>query len=95
MLIRQGRRQLGYGEYHLIVVTDGQASSGQDPTGVVDEILASSPVVIHTIGFCIGEDHSLNQKGRVLYRTAQNAAELREGLEQVLAEAPDFTVTQF
>ena len=31
----------------------------------------------------------------MLYRTAQNAAELREGLEQVLAEAPDFTVTQF
>ena len=94
-LIRQGRRQLGYGEYHLVVVTDGQASSGQDPTLVVNEILADSPVVIHTIGFCIGDDHSLNQRGRVLYRTAQTAAELREGLEQVLAEAPDFTVTQF
>jgi hypothetical protein len=34
---------------------------GQDPTGAVKAILERSPVVLHTIGFCIGTKHSLNQ----------------------------------
>jgi Mg-chelatase subunit ChlD len=94
-LTDQGRSQLGYGEYHLVVVTDGEASKGQDPTPVVNRLLADSPVVLHTIGFCIGTDHSLNQPGRTLYRTADNAAALTAGLQSVLAEAPSFTVTSF
>lgn len=94
-LLAQGRRQLGYGDYHLVVVTDGRASDGEDPTAVVDRILGESPVVLHTIGFCIDDDHSLNQPGRVPYRTARSTAELREGLDAVLAESPDFAVTEF
>ncbi|MDJ0851898.1 MAG: VWA domain-containing protein [Myxococcota bacterium] len=94
-LTRQAQQQLGYGEYHLVVVTDGKASNREDPTDVVNRILAESSVVLHTVGFCIDDDHSLNQRGRTLYRTAQSADELRAGLEQVLAEAPSFTVTRF
>ena len=94
-LLQQGRRQLGYGEYHLVVVTDGQASKGEDPTPAVNRILAESPVVVHTIGFCIGERHPLNQPGRTYYRSANNPQALQQGLEKVLAEAPDFSVTQF
>ena len=94
-LLEQGRRQLGYGEYHLVVVTDGHASKGEDPTPAVNRILAESPVVVHTIGFCIGERHSLNQPGRTYYRSANNPEALRQGLETELAEAPDFSVTQF
>jgi len=91
----QGRRQLGYGEYHLVVVTDGIASPNQDPTEVVNRILAQSPLVLHTIGFCIGEQHSLNQPGRTYYRSANNPQALQQGLETVLAEAPSFAVSQF
>lgn len=94
-LVAQGRRQLGYGEYHLVVVTDGIASNGQDPTRIVDDIVRDSPVLVHTIGFCIGPDHSLNQPGRTLYREANNPQELRAGLQSVLAEAPRFDVTDF
>ena len=94
-LSKQGRRQLGYGEYHLVVVTDGQASQGQDPTAKVSAMLAESPVVLHTVGFCIGEDHSLNQLGRTYYRAADNPVALRKGLDDVLAEAPAFDVTEF
>ncbi len=94
-LTRRAQQQLGYGEYHLVVVTDGKASNREDPTEVVNRVLAESPVVLHTVGFCIDDDHSLNQRGRTLYRTAQSADELRAGLEQVLAEAPSFTVTRF
>lgn len=95
-LEESARRQAGYGEYHLVIVTDGQADPpSQDPTPVVTEILRRSPVVIHTIGFCIGTDHPLNQPGRTIYRAANNPQELRRGLEEVLAESPGFDVAIF
>jgi Ca-activated chloride channel family protein len=94
-LEQQGARQLGYGEYHLVVVTDGEASDGQDPTGAVKAILDRSPIVLHTIGFCIGPKHSLNQPGRTIYRAADNPEQLRASLSDVLAEAPTFAVTGF
>jgi uncharacterized protein YegL len=94
-LTDQGLKQLGYGEYHLVVITDGEASEGQDPTGIVNKILQESPVVIHTIGFQIGQNHSLNQPGRILYVAANNLEELQKGLEGVLAELEDFSVADF
>ncbi len=94
-LVEQGLKQLGYGEYHLVVVTDGEASENEDPTRVVNKILEESPVVIHTIGFQIGEEHSLNQPGKILYKSANNIEELRKGLEGVLAELDDFSVSDF
>ena len=94
-ILAQGGRQLGYGEYHLVIVTDGIADQGQDPTPAVNQILAESPVVVQTIGFCIGAKHALNQEGRTIYRAADNPEQLRQGLTDVLAEAPQFTVTEF
>lgn len=93
-LTRRAAVQFGYGEYHLIVVTDGEAT-GEDPRGVVNRLIGQSPVVMHTIGFCIGSDHSLNQPGRTVYRAADNPEELAQGLADVLAEAPSFTVSRF
>lgn len=95
-LLEQGRQQLGYGEYHLVVVTDGVPDpSNQDPTAAVQDILAKTPVVLHTIGFCLGEDHVLNQAGRSFYAAAQSPEELQQGLGSVLAEAPTFDATTF
>ncbi|MEN8207310.1 MAG: vWA domain-containing protein [Pseudomonadota bacterium] len=94
-LTEQGERQQGYGEYHLVVVTDGLASEGEDPIRVVKGMLAESPVNLHTIGFCIGTNHILNQPGRSYYRAADNPEELSKGLEDVLAEAPSFDVVEF
>lgn len=86
-LQRQAQRQLGYGEYYLIVVTDGEADSGNDPGPIVNKIVSQSPVVISTIGFCIGEGHSLNRPGLTLYHDATNLEQLNQGLESVLAES--------
>lgn len=94
-LTEQGHRQLGYGEYHLVIVTDGEASEGQDPRVIVRQIAGRSPVLVHTIGFHLGADHSLNQVGRVLYVQASNEEELRRGLESVMAEAEEFDVMDF
>ena len=95
-LTRQARRQLGYGEYHLVVVTDGHpAPESEDPTRAVNRILNESPVLLHTIGFCIGTQHVLNQPGRVFYAAADNPEQLRQGLDAVLAESPTFDVSRF
>lgn len=93
-LTRQAERQRGYGEYHLVVVTDGASTDG-DPMPVVKKILQESPVLVETIGFCISEKHSLNQPGLTSYRSANDPESLRQGLAAVLAEAPDFTPAQF
>lgn len=94
-LSNQATRQLGYGEYHLVVVTDGEASSGYSPDGDVATLLADSPIVLHTIGFCIDEAHSLNQPGYTLYKAANDPQSLMAGLEAVLAEAPSFQLSDF
>jgi Ca-activated chloride channel homolog len=91
----QAARQLGYGEYTLVVVTDGNASLNQDPGKAVNEMLRETPIVLHTIGFCIGTGHALNQQGRTVYRAANSGRELRAGLTEVLAESPDFALSRF
>jgi len=94
-LEEQAQKQLGYGEYHLVVVTDGMANPGEEPTPIVDEILRRTPIVMHTIGFCIGSNHTLNRPGFTIYSAAANAAELNAGLSEVLAEAASYDVASF
>lgn len=94
-LTDQAIKQLGYGEYTLVVMTDGLASKGEDPTGIVRSILGRTPIEIHTLGFCIGENHSLNMPGRTVYKAANSQADLERGLEEVLAESETFDVSDF
>lgn len=95
MLTEQGRRQLGYGEYTAVIVTDGVADDIISLDRSVNMTLATSPIMIHTIGFCISADHSLNRAGRTTYLAANNPAELRKGLQEVLAEAETFDIDGF
>ncbi len=95
MLTGQGRQQLGYGEYTVVIVTDGAANDIKALEYSVNKVLATSPIMIHTIGFCIASNHSLNRKGRTVYRAADNPAELRQGLQEVLAESESFDITGF
>lgn len=95
MLTEQGRKQLGYGEYTVVVVTDGAADDIQALERSVNMVLTNSPVMIYTIGFCIANDHSLNRQGRTVYRAANNPAELRQGLQDVLAESESFDISGF
>jgi Ca-activated chloride channel homolog len=94
-LTEQGRRQLGYGEYTIVVVTDGIANHPDQLGQTVDMILEKSPVNIYSIGFCIGAQHSLNQPGRTLYKSADNPDQLKQGLQDVLAESEAFDESEF
>lgn len=86
--------QSGYGEYNLVIITDGEASPNQDPRPSVDRTLIKTPIQIKTIGFCIGYDHSLNQPNRTEYYATSSVNELTESLEKaLLAESPEFNTT--
>lgn len=94
-LEEQAKKQLGYGDYNLVLITDGEADPDQDPEPVVDRILQETPLNISVIGFCIDEDNVLNQPGYIQYRTATDPKSLKESLESVLAESVDFNVSAF
>lgn len=89
-LVEQYKRQLGYGEFRLVVVTDGLADS--IPEASLNAIRYSIP--IYAIGLCIGDNHPLRQYA-VSYRAADSAEDLRRGLEETLAELSSFDVQEF
>ena len=89
-LIAQYKRQLGYGEYRLVIVTDGQAEG--IPEAAAEATAYGFP--IYTIGFCIGSDHPLRQVS-VSYRAADSALDLQAGLEAAVAEVESFDPTSF
>lgn len=94
-LTKQAQAQLGYGKYVMVILADGQADTGYDPTRVVNEIVDMTRVEIHTAGFCLNDDHPLNQVGRTFYTPANDPASLAEAFENVLAEATADVVGTF
>ena len=94
-LTDQAQLQQGYGEYHLVVITDGAASDETDMKRNITRLMKNSPINVHTIGFCLGEGHSLNQPGSINYKSAFNSNELTEGLRSVLSEAESFDASDF
>jgi len=94
-LLDQGMLQQGYGEYNLVIITDGIATSGHEPMRAVTHMLSEAPVALHTIGFCVEENHSLNLAGLTAYRSANDPESLKQGLVEVLAESPDFDLSSF
>ena len=94
-MVSQGERQLGYGEYHVVVISGGMATEGEDPASVIRRMLLESPVNFHTVGLCSGSDISLDQPGYISYRAVDNLMSLKQSLSEVLAEAPSFTLDVF
>ncbi len=91
----QAKKQLGYGEYNLVILTDGKATDKYRLDTAIERLLLESPIIVHTIGFKIGKGHPLNQPGKMYYKIANNYDELAEGLQKVLAELKDFNVKGF
>ncbi|MDP2932715.1 MAG: VWA domain-containing protein [bacterium] len=95
MLTKQAQRQLGYGEYVIVAVTDGENNDQRESLKEWVIHVLQTPINIYTIGFCIKGSHSLNQPGRTIYREANNPQELRKGLQEVLAESEKFDLNVF
>jgi Ca-activated chloride channel family protein len=81
ILVQQRNKQLGYGEFRLVVVTDGLA----DDIPAAAEFANENAIPIYAIGLCIQEDHPLRQYA-VSYRAADNFQDLAKALEATVAE---------
>ena len=90
-LWKQYNKQLGYGEYRLIVITDGDATDYL-PSGVNQA--KEHKIPIYTIGFDMDQDHEL-RKHSISYRSADSAAEVEQALEEAAAELDMFDPTAF
>jgi uncharacterized protein with von Willebrand factor type A (vWA) domain len=91
-LVQQRDKQLGYGEFRLIVVTDGEATGRPLPQAVA--YARERRIPIYTIGLCLGADHEL-RKYSVTYRAADSIEALKRGLEETLAETNMFDPQTF
>lgn len=94
-LTLQGIKQQGYGEYHLVVITDGASNDDNYMGAMVKNITETSPINIHTIGFCLDDSHALNKRGVVNYSSASNSEQLLKSLKAVLSESESFDATSF
>lgn len=90
-LLLQKKKQLNYGEYIVLVVTDGEANNKNALPRYV-QALTNKGIVVQVIGFCLTKSHSL--KNMVdKYRDANSPEELKAALQSVLGEAETFNDT--
>jgi hypothetical protein len=79
-LLEEREKQHGYGNYRLIVVTDGEENVGHYVDEYTPMILARG-LRIDAIGVKMSSQHTLASKVNT-YRSAQNPEELRAALQQ-------------
>lgn len=93
-LVEQYKKQLGYGEYRLIIVTDGLASSAEKFEIALQDGMRYPFVSLYGIGLCIRGDHMLKSYA-LKYTDADNYDELEKALTETISELPDFDPEAF
>lgn len=93
-LIEKYKQQLGYGEYRLIIITDGLAS---DPDQFKKTLYTTSRypfIAIYGIGLCMEQKNVINNYA-LKYTDANNYEELGRALDETLAELEEFDIDEF
>ena len=83
-LLEQREKQYNYGNYRLLVVTDGEAQDKDKVAQYTPEIL-NRQIRVDVIGVDMKTDHNL-AKDADSYRKADNPGELVAAVSQILAE---------
>ena len=76
------RQQQRYGNYKLLIVTDGEANDGQLVEQYLPEIQARG-LLVDVIGVSMAEDHSLATRTST-YRNANDPASLEKAISEVV-----------
>lgn len=83
-LLEQREKQYNYGNYRLLIVTDGEAQDAEKVAKYTPEIL-NRQLRVDVIGVDMNTDHQLAQEADS-YRRADNPGELVAAVSQILAE---------
>lgn len=85
LLTAQGQRQSGNGQYHLVILGDGDPIGNETETEQwLNHMVWNTNVAVHTIGFCA--NIALLDGEGINYNKADNIAELSKAFASVLAE---------
>ena len=87
MLLQQKGRQMGYGAYRLLIVTDGEAQDIDLVERYTPDVL-SRGIAIDVIGVEMAQNHTLAKKVNS-YRKANDPASLKKAIAEVFAEVSD------
>jgi len=93
-LVEQYKKQLGYGEYRLVVVTDGNASDMGHMVKACKNLTKFGFISLYSIGLCMDTDNSLKDFA-LSSRDASNYQELEEALIETAAETDVFDASVF
>jgi len=88
-LIAQYKKQLGYGEYRLIVITDGIATNPEYFVTNLKLLQRYPFIALYGIGLCIDTDHALKDYS-IKYTDAYNYEEFGKALQETLSELETF-----
>lgn len=90
ILIEQYKKQLGYGEYRLVIVTDGMADGMESAAIYATE----RGISLYTISLCMDDVHPLRDLS-LYYQEANNYEQLQNALKETVAESEVFDITEF
>lgn len=93
-LIEQYKRQLGYGEYRLIIISDGDANDEGQFRKALNYTAKHSFISIYGIGLCMSGDNVLKNY-TVMYAEANDYDELEKALEATVSELEEFDISTF
>lgn len=93
-LIAQYKKQLGYGEYRMIIVADGGADSDSALRRALDNTLQYPWIGIYGIGLCMDRSHMLKDYA-LSYADADDYEQLQSALTETLAETDVFDISAF
>jgi hypothetical protein len=92
----QFKKQLGYGEYRLVVVTDGMPDTPSEVPHALSQIRKSGvPISIYTVGFGMNDPNHPLRKASVTFWAAYTGEAVKDALQKSLSETQDFDPTEF
>lgn len=92
-IVEQYKKQLGYGIYRIIIITDGE-QTGIGLKEPCEYLSRHGFIGLYSIGLCMKKSHTL-KKYSLSYRDANNYEELEQALVEATAESDIFDATLF
>lgn len=93
-LIEQYKKQLGYGEYRLIAITDGNNTDGDAMVNACKELTNYGFITLYSISLCMDTGNPLKNFA-LSSRDASNYEELEKALIETAAESDAFDSSVF